>query len=149
MNGIEPYAKFDEAARMFSLNLNFLSARAYDYVREKFDNHLPHPVTIRKWFSKGNGSCTGGFHESALSCLSDIVQELTAAGKQMYVALSFEEMSTRQHIQYLHHKKRFAGFINFGTQNNDKEPLPVAKNAIVIMLNALNMSLTMPIAFFL
>lgn len=84
----------------------------------------------------------------AFTTLSDITQELRLVGKQLYVALSFDEMAIRQHIQYIHHKKRFSGFINFGTLEDDKDPLPIAKNAIVIMLNALNMQLTIPIAFF-
>lgn len=109
---------------------------------------MPHPATIRKWFSKSNENCTGGFHDSALATLKEIAKELSDVGKQMFVALSFGEMAIRQHIQYLHYKKKFAGFINFGTQNNEQDPLPVAKNAIVIMLNALNMQFTLPIAFF-
>lgn len=133
---------------MFALNLNFLSARAYKYLREKFNMNLPHPATIRKWFSKSNANCTGGFHDSALTTLSDLVEELKAVGEQICVALSFDEMSIRQHIQYIHSGIFFSVFINFGTQNNDKDPLPVAKNAIVLMLNALNMKLTIPIAFF-
>lgn len=62
--------------------------------------------------------------------------------------IEIDEMAIRQHIQYLHYKKTFAGFINFGTLEHEKGPLPMAKNAIVIMVNALNMQLTMPIAFF-
>lgn len=133
---------------MFSLNLNFLSPRAYNYLREKFNNHLPHPATLGKWYSKSDENCSGGFHESALATLSNIAADLRAAGKQLCVALSFDEMAIRQHIQYLHYKRKFSGFINFGTQESCQDPLPVAKNAIVIMLNALNMQLTIPIAFF-
>lgn len=133
---------------MFALNLNFLSKRAYNYLREKFNNHLPHPVTIRRWFSNSNANCDGGFHQMAMTTLNDITQELRMAGEKLYVALSFDEMATRQHVQYIHHKKKISGFINFGTQEDDGDPLPIAKNAIVIMLNALNMQLTIPIAFF-
>lgn len=84
----------------------------------------------------------------AMATLNDIAQELNATGERLYVALSFDEMAIRQHVQYLHYKKRFSGFINFGTLDDDNDPLPIAKNVIVIMLNALNMQLTIPIAFF-
>lgn len=108
---------------------------------------MPHPATIRKWFATSNENCVG-FHSSALSALSEIVEELEANGKKMYVALSFDEMAIRQHIQYLPYKKNFCGFINFGTTCNKEDALPVAKNAIVVMLNAINMQLTLPIASF-
>lgn len=117
-------------------------------MRQKFNNNLPHPATIRKWFSVSDGDCNGGFHSSALIALNEIVKELRASGKTLYVALSFDEMAIRQHIQYLDHKKKFAGYINFGTQEKAGDPLPMAKNAIVIMLNALNMQLTLPVAYF-
>lgn len=148
LNGIEQGVKYNEEVRMFSFNLSFLNSRAYNYVREKFKNSLPHPATIRKWFSNSNDNCTGGFNDSALATLSEIVKELRADGKTMYVALSFDEMAIRQHVQYLHAKKKFGGFINFGTQENSLDPLPVAKDTIVIMLNAINMQLTLPIAYF-
>lgn len=133
---------------MFAFNLHFLSPRAYEYVRQKFGNTLPHPSTIKKWFSNSNENCTGGFHDSAMRTLSEKANELKTTGETMYVALSFDEVAIRQHLQYIHHKKKFSGFINFGTLNDATDPLPIATNAIVILLNAINMKLTLPIAFF-
>lgn len=40
--------QYDEDVRAFALTLHFYSPRAYNYVREKFDKHLPHVATIRK-----------------------------------------------------------------------------------------------------
>lgn len=114
----------------------------------KFNQHLPHPKTISKWFANSNANCSGGFHTNALTILSEISKDLKDDGKKMFVALSFDEMSIRKHVQYLHPKRKFAGFINFGSLHHGEEPLPVASHAIVIMLNALNMKLTLPIAFF-
>lgn len=133
---------------MFVFNLQFHSPRAYEYFRRKFGNTLPHPSTIRKWFSKCSENCTGGFHPSAMKTLSEAAKELRSAGKTMFAALSFDEVAIRQHVQYVHCKKKFNGFINFGTLDDVNKPLPVAKNAMVIMLNAINIKLTLPIAFF-
>lgn len=44
--------------RSFALTLHFHSARAYDYVRDKFNKNLPHVSTIRKWYSYVCCSCT-------------------------------------------------------------------------------------------
>lgn len=35
----------------FALNMRYLSPRAYEYLRHKFCDNLPHSDTIRKWFS--------------------------------------------------------------------------------------------------
>lgn len=134
---------------MFVFNLQFFSSRGYEYVRQKFGNTLPHPSTIRKWFSKCDEDSTGGFHGSAMRTLGEAAEELRSAGKTMFVALSFDEVAIRQHIQYVHCNKKFNGFVNFGTLDDANKPLPVAKNAMVIMLNAINIKLTLPIAFFL
>lgn len=44
-------------------------------------------------------------------------------------------------------KKKFSGFVNFTTLQDEGDPLPIATNAIVILLNALNVKLTIPISF--
>jgi len=47
--------KYSEEIRAFALTLHFYSAHAYDYVRKKFNNLLPHPQTIRQWYKVVNG----------------------------------------------------------------------------------------------
>lgn len=47
-------------------------------------------------------------------------------------------MAIRQHVQWLHYKKRFSGFVNFASVLDENEPLPIATDAIVILLNGLN-----------
>lgn len=133
---------------MFSLNSRYLSPRHYEYFRQKFNCTLPHSSTIRKWFSLSTAGTTGGFVDDALNTLSELVEEHKAKGLTITVAISFDEMSMRKHVQWLHHKKKFAGFINFGTLYEENEALPVANNVIVIMLNGINVKLTLPIAYF-
>lgn len=40
-----------KSRRQFAATLLFYSNAAYNYVRQTFQNRLPHPRTIRKWFS--------------------------------------------------------------------------------------------------
>lgn len=42
--------------KAFALTLNFYSAKAYNYVRDTFDCHLPSPRTIRNWYNCVDGS---------------------------------------------------------------------------------------------
>jgi len=43
--------KISPELRAFALTLNFYSAAAYKYVRQVFNNCLPHPSTLRKWYA--------------------------------------------------------------------------------------------------
>ncbi|KAG8175618.1 hypothetical protein JTE90_019430 [Oedothorax gibbosus] len=59
--------KYPADLKAFALTLNFYSAKAYNYVRETFDCHLPHPRTLRKWYNCVNGS--PGFTAEAITAL--------------------------------------------------------------------------------
>ncbi|KAG5862646.1 hypothetical protein JTB14_004915 [Gonioctena quinquepunctata] len=59
--------KFSDDLRTFAMTLQFLSSKAYSYVRRVFDLALPAPSTIRKWLSKVN--CEPGFCENSFSSL--------------------------------------------------------------------------------
>lgn len=89
LNGIGKGKKFDQATRIFTINIRYLSPRAYDYLRTKFNDTLPHPMTIRKWFAYSN--VTGAaFHDAALQTLKNLVAELKNKDETMYVAISFD-----------------------------------------------------------
>lgn len=148
LNGIDPGTKYDEPVRMFALNMHYLSPRAYTYLRGKFDNNLPHTSTIRKWFQRSNASGDSGFHDAAFQALKNMAEDFKEKNMTIFVALSFDEMAIRRHVQWLHHKKKFSGFVNFATIHDDQKPLPVANNVIVILLNGINVKLTLPIANF-
>lgn len=128
--------------------MRYLSPRAYEYLRHKFGDNLPHTDTIRKWFSINKTVTNGGLINAAFQTLSNIAKECRANGKNLYVALSFDEMAIRRLIQYHHNKKKFSGFINFGTKQFSDEPLPIATNALVVMLNGMNLKVTLPIAYY-
>lgn len=41
--------------RTFVLTLHFYSPNAYDHVRSIFNNCIPHPSAIRKWYATVDG----------------------------------------------------------------------------------------------
>lgn len=46
--------KFTDETREFAQNLFEISPRAFKYVRQQFDNALPHPSIVRKWVNTKN-----------------------------------------------------------------------------------------------
>lgn len=42
------HKKYEEEIRKFAMTLHFYSGKAYEYVRRKFYNALPHPKTLGK-----------------------------------------------------------------------------------------------------
>lgn len=58
---------YPEELKSFALTLSFYSAKAYNYVRKTFQLALPHPSTIRSWYSCMN--CKPGFTQEAFDAL--------------------------------------------------------------------------------
>lgn len=148
LNGVQKFDKYAEAVRKFSLNMRFLSPRAYEYLRTKFNDNLPHSSTIRKWFSLSSATGEGGFNEAAFETLKRIADDLKEQNQTICCSISFDEMAIRRHVQWQHAKKKFSGFVNFSTKQNENDPLPVATHALVVLLNGINISITIPIAHF-
>ena len=59
--------EYDVELRSFALTLNYYSSKAYNYVRETFDLCLPHPSTIRSWYTGVDGQ--PGFNKQAFESL--------------------------------------------------------------------------------
>lgn len=47
---------YNPALRKFALTLNFYSPTGYKYVRKVFEDSLPHPRTLGKWYENLNAS---------------------------------------------------------------------------------------------
>lgn len=137
-----------ESIRKFILTLRFYSPRAYDYIRMKFDNNLPHPATIRKWYQQSGVQSKSGICQRSVELLKDQVRKLKNANEELYCGLVHDEMSIRQHAQWLDDKKEFSGFITFGKVSEDAETLPLATHALVFLINGINIPFHLPIAYY-
>lgn len=60
--------------------------------------------------------------------LTKLANEASAKKRQLHIAMCFDEVATRKHIQWIHNEKRFSGSITYGERDNDE--IPVANNAI-------------------
>lgn len=138
--------KISPELRAFALTLNFYSSSAYNYVRKVFDKCLPHPSTIRKWYAVIDGS--PGFTKESVNALKNKVAQMKLKSKPLICGMIMDEISIKQDVHF--NGKRNQGYVSYGTElNEDTDSLPLAKEALVLMLVALNSNWKIPIGYFL
>lgn len=133
--------KYSASLRKFALRLHFLSPKAYSFIRKQFDTCLPHPKTLYRWYKCID--CEPGFTDEAFEAIKLFVSK---TNHKILCCISLDEMSIRQHLQW--NGKRTVGYVNVG-DHLDSDNLPVAKDALVFMVTALNASWKIPVGYFL
>lgn len=129
--------------RAFALTLHFYSAKAYDYVRKTFNNSLPHPRTLTRWYQTIDGA--PGFTQEAFLALQHRAEEARKKGFTIICNLVMDEMAIRKNVEWT--GKKFTGFVDFGgdIQGDNQEE---AKEALVFLLVAINDFFKIPVAYF-
>lgn len=147
INGIKQNEKYSPSVREFAMRLHYNSPAAYKTIREKFNNHLPHPKTIAAWYQQSDISGKAGLTEESLERLKKIVSEMN--GKPLVCALIFDEMYIRKQIFWNNASKSYEGFINYGFDpGKESDESPKATQAIVFMLSGLNTYFQFPLAYY-
>lgn len=136
---------YSEVIRSFAITFHFYSPRAYKFVREKFNKHLPNETTIRKWYANCTYENEPGISKEGMRALASLAHDFKNEGKQLIVSIAFDEMSIRRLVQWSDAKKKFMGYITHGKFDND---IPVARNALVFLLTAINADFSLPIAHY-
>jgi len=95
---------YSKKIREFALTLQYYSPRAYLYVKKSFSNILPHPRSLRQWYTVVDGK--PGF------TLEAIKQKVT--GGPIYCNLVVDEMCVKRHIEIDTHQNVY-GHINMGS----------------------------------
>lgn len=117
--------KFSPPLRKFALTLNFYSPAGYKYVRNVFENALPHPRTLGKWYENLNAE--PGFTSEAFEVLKN---KKSSTQKHIYCTLVVDEMAIRQ--QTVWNGRNTLGLVIYGTGGLDIDR--VASQAFVMML---------------
>lgn len=147
-NGNSPREKYPETVRHFCLSLHYYSPRAYEHVRKEFNNHLPHPHTIKSWYANADFKGEAGLQKECLSKLKQICQDYENTNNcKLMCSLVFDEISIRKQVYWCWHKADFVGFVNCG-QDSESEKNSIAKQAIVFILNGVNVSMEFPLAYY-
>ncbi|KAF2888012.1 hypothetical protein ILUMI_18161, partial [Ignelater luminosus] len=135
--------QYSSELRQFALTLQYYSPRAYNYIRHKWRDLLPHSSTIKNWYS--NINCKPGFQKQALDAIANENKK-----KKVLLNIVIDEMAIRSQIIY--GSNRFYGGVDLGSHmsfESDNDNLPKATHALVFMAVAINGSFKVPIAYFL
>lgn len=127
--------------RRFALTLHYYSPRAYNYVRQKLNNCLPHAKTLSTWYTSIKGE--PGINSESLELIK---QRIKNSSYQLIGALMFDEMAIRQHIDY--NSGTICGYVDFGN-NIENDCTLLAKEALVFCVVCLNQHWKVPIAYYL
>lgn len=84
--------------RSFAVILNFYSLTAYNYVRKTFNKCLPHPSTIRKWYSTIDG--TPGITQESLNAIVMKVTEMKQKNLNLVCGLIIDKMSISEAVHF-------------------------------------------------
>lgn len=88
------HSKYTPVLKEFACSLFFYSTQAYKFVRKTFLNSLPHPKTIRRWFSTIDLS--PGISQPVLNSIKTMIEEERTTGKEVQFGLQFDEMSIKK-----------------------------------------------------
>ncbi|XP_029348598.1 uncharacterized protein LOC107882805 [Acyrthosiphon pisum] len=132
---------YSSELRKFAITLQFYSTKAYQYVRKSFNNVLPHPRSISRWYKVVNGD--PGFTDEAFKCI-----ENKAKNETVICNIVLDEMSIREQTDW--DGTKMHGFVDMGTNVETEDDNAVhAKNAFVFMAVGINGHWKMPIGYFL
>lgn len=137
---------FNEEVRSFSLTLHYYSPRAYNYVRSKFNNHLPSTSAIKKWYASIHSS--PGFDNDSFDILELKANEYKAKGQQLLCCLIRDEMAIRRQSQWNPHKSKFEGFVDMGDKLTTEGNLHLAKEALVFLVSGVEEDFKIPVTYF-
>lgn len=143
-------AKYPKHFRQFCLQLNFLSPRAYKFIRQTMIHHLPHPRTMLLWYKNAESFyCEPGVTKTAVEIIKNFVIQIKSEGEDPLFSISTDEMSIHKGVHYMRDGNigYYCGGVTYGKQKNQSgEPL-IAKQAIVYYLNCINRPFQIPFLF--
>lgn len=133
---------------MFRLSLHYYSPRAYDFLRETFENNLPHSKTIESWYANSDLRGDPGIQEDNTKRLKQFAKRFEDEhGSRIMCSLVFDEMFIRKQVFWSLQQLDYIGHIDFG-QDSISDEKTIAKQVILFMLNGLNVDSEFPLAYF-
>ena len=129
--------KYDENVMKFALTLRGYSTKAYNFVRETFDDALPSNTTLNRHLSKLNSG--PGFKNGPF----DVIRRRFETMGFLPLSVSVDDISIREHVQLL-------GNNLYGHEDQGEGPGPqVATHAMVIMCTNVFEAWKIPLSYFL
>ncbi|KYM99501.1 THAP domain-containing protein 9 [Cyphomyrmex costatus] len=92
--------EYSTKLKKFACTLLFYSTPAYKFIRESFNNTLPHPQTVRRWFSTVNFN--PGINKSILINIRNMIESERSKDKELQFGMQVDEMSLKKEIEFKH-----------------------------------------------
>lgn len=131
--------------------MHYHSPRAYQFLRETFNNHLPHSGTIRSWYVNSDlNTAPNVINERCMNVLKKKVIEKAEKGEKLICGVVFDEVNIRKHIQWSNKERKLIGYSSIrknDTEDGKKNP-DVANQALVFMVVAVNDSFQLPVSYY-
>jgi len=108
---------------------SFIQHAAYTYVRNTFLKSLPHPQTIRKWFSKIDISPS--ISQPVLDSIKKMIKNNLMNGKELQFGIQVDEISIKRSIEW--DGKMFHGTVDLGLNNDNDDNSEEATYALVYL----------------
>lgn len=137
--------QYPPSVRNFCVSLNETSPTAYRFIRQEFDNNIPHPNVIRSWLATSDIKAEPGILGNSLQTLRIRAGRLRANGKNLAEGILFDKMSIRKMLQWSNNK--MIGFEQ-GLKNIDQKNIKLATETLVIMFNGVNDVIQIPVAYY-
>lgn len=141
-----PTKAYSPTVRKFCFTLSYYSPKAYSFLRETFNLNLPSQRTLRSWYSAIETS--PNFTNASFDALKQKADLKKENGEKMLVGLMLDGMHIRQHCQWDKNSKKFLG-LNMMREQENETNLPLASNALVLMVSGLHEDFKLPIGYFL
>ncbi|KAG6443087.1 hypothetical protein O3G_MSEX002641 [Manduca sexta] len=134
-------SQYAPSIRKFALTCNYYSPAAYKYVHKFFQNALPHPRALSKWY--GSINAEPGFTNE---CFKNLELKFYSSSKPVVCSLVFGEMTLRKQKLF---KEKKLGYVNFGDCPIEGQEEAVATQVLVFMLVSLSENWKIPLGYFL
>lgn len=132
--------------RNFATSLHFCSAKAYDFVRKAFNNTLPHPRTLTRWYVTVNGD--PGITKESLEVLRGKAATNAEQGKELLGILLMDEVGMRQQVKWDRHATKLNGKVQKEFAKSFGE-VEAAKEALMFMVTGVEEPFKIPVGYFL
>jgi hypothetical protein len=140
--------KFAPDEREFVLTIHFYSPKVFRFLSKSFIGAFPTEQTIRSWIRADRTEV--GFNQPSLDVIRALATKFKEENKQLYIALSCDDMYIKKHIDFVGGK--IWGYSDFGKKEAGKPLVDIeakpALNAHMFMACAINGNLKKPVGLF-
>ncbi|XP_036337557.1 uncharacterized protein LOC118747616 [Rhagoletis pomonella] len=109
---------YSEDEKILAQNINYMSTKSYNFMRDDLLFALPHKKTLLRW--RPIRSVAPGFEKKVLNNLEQIVKDMSP--NERICEILFDEIGIKNDLTYNAKRDIIDGFVDYGGDNN-REPI--------------------------